>query len=156
MQWADGQIYCGAWMKNMRHGRGIQTTPDGAIIYCGQWNSDLPLDDGGKHVPSEQELKLIAEIRNGIPSHVEMHLPVSAQTIIANRPNGASNVSSDHPQQFNADNGVSPRKHDATDEEIRQRNAHIAAVNSSCSDQLGIALADIHIADAPPAARLVV
>jgi len=72
MQFADGQIYCGAWLKNMRHGRGVQTAADGTIIYCGQWGNDVPLEEESKAQPSAKELQSIAEIRGGIPSHVEM------------------------------------------------------------------------------------
>jgi hypothetical protein len=42
MTWPDGRMYCGAWKRGKRHGRGIQTAADGSMIHCGLWKSDKP------------------------------------------------------------------------------------------------------------------
>lgn len=44
MTWADGSMYCGGFKRNKRHGRGVQTDPEGSVVHCGMWKDDFPID----------------------------------------------------------------------------------------------------------------
>lgn len=44
--WPDGRMYCGAFTKGKREGRGIQTNAEGTTVHCGLWKNDSPYIKG--------------------------------------------------------------------------------------------------------------
>ena len=41
-QWANGDVYHGLYVDDLRHGRGVHTLHDGTVYHDGRWNRGLP------------------------------------------------------------------------------------------------------------------